>query len=31
MLQAIWQELQATVHAVDSMKTSTPQEAGLAN
>lgn len=29
--KAIWQELQETVHAVDSMKTSTPQEAGLSN
>ncbi|KAL0047387.1 hypothetical protein WJX82_002117 [Trebouxia sp. C0006] len=26
--KAIWQELQNTVHAVDSMKTSTPAEAG---
>ena len=30
-MQAIWQELQETVHAVDSMKTSTPEEAGLAS
>lgn len=26
--KAIWQELQDTVHAVDSMKTSTPAEIG---
>lgn len=27
--QAIWQELSSTVHAVDSMVTQTPAEAGL--
>jgi hypothetical protein len=28
-LQAIWMELQEAVHAVDSMVTQTPSEAGL--
>ena len=27
--KAIWLELQDTVHAVDSMQTKTPEEAGL--
>lgn len=27
VLQAIWMELQETVHAVDAMTTKTPQEA----
>lgn len=29
-LQAIWEELQEAVHAVDSMTTKTPDEAGQA-
>jgi hypothetical protein len=28
-LQAIWEELQETVHAVDAMVTRTPEEAGM--
>ncbi len=28
-MQAIWEELQETVHAVDAMVTQTPEEAGL--
>lgn len=28
-LQAIWEELQDTVHAVDAMVTKTPEEAGM--
>lgn len=28
-LQAIWEELQETVHAVDAMVTKTPEEAGM--
>jgi len=28
-LQAIWEELQETVHAVDAMVTQTPEEAGM--
>lgn len=27
--QAIWEELQETVHAVDAMVTRTPEEAGM--
>ena len=29
LLQAIWEELQEAVHAVDAMTTRTPQEAGM--
>jgi stress-induced morphogen len=29
LLQAIWEELQETVHAVDAMITKTPEEAGM--
>lgn len=28
-MQAIWEELQDTVHAVDAMVTRTPEEAGV--
>jgi hypothetical protein len=28
-MQAIWMELQDTVHAVDAMTTKTPEEAGV--